>query len=125
MPRLSKDKRSIPHGCSKQAYLKPLLQRQPEKNQKTISLLWIRFQTPGFTNGLPRSGRPRVAIPTEDRQIRLLHLGNRLLTEVDNAYNAFGRRVNPKTVQNRRKCCSLKARRPIKGIELTCWHKTS
>lgn len=95
------------------------------RSQKTITLLWRRFQTTGYTDDQPCSGRPRVTTPREDRQIRLLHLRNRLLTAVDSAQNALGRRISSQTVRNSLKRCGLKARRRYKGTELTDRYKTS
>lgn len=45
--------------------------------QKTINLLSRRLQTTESTDDRPRSERPKVTTPKEDRQIRLLHLRNR------------------------------------------------
>lgn len=57
--------------------------------QKTINILWRRFQTTGSTDDQPRSGRPKVTTPKEDRQICLLHLQNRNLSAVDSANSAL------------------------------------
>ena len=42
--------------------------------QSTISRLWARYQQHQSTLDLPRSGRPRVTTPAQDRYIRLGHL---------------------------------------------------
>lgn len=57
--------------------------------QKTINLLWRRFQTTGSTDNQPRSRRPKVTNPKEDGQICLLHLQNRNLSAVGSAHSAL------------------------------------
>ena len=47
-------------------------------SQSTISRLWNRFRQSGSTADAPRSGRPRVTTPAQDRFIRLCHLRNRI-----------------------------------------------
>lgn len=125
MPRLSKENRERCVGMLQAGMSQNAVAATVGTSQKTISLLWRRFQTTGSTDDRPRSGRPRVTTPREDRQIRLLHLRNRFLTAVDSAQNALGRRISSQTVRNRLKRCGLKARRPYKGTELTDRHKTS
>ena len=49
-------------------------------SQSTISRLWNRFRQSGSTADAPRSGRPRVTTPAQDRFIRLRHLRNRFLS---------------------------------------------
>ena len=49
-------------------------------SQSTISGLWNRFRQSGSTADAPRSGRPRVTTPAQDRFIRLRHLRNRFLS---------------------------------------------
>ncbi|XP_052686921.1 uncharacterized protein LOC128166056 [Crassostrea angulata] len=128
MPRLSKENRERCVGMLQVDMSQNAVAATVGTSQKTISLLhvlWRRFQTTRSTDDRPRSGRPRVTTPTEDRQIRLLHMRNRFLTVVDSAQNALRRRISSQTVRNRLKRCGLKARRPYKRTELTDRHKTS
>lgn len=102
MPRLSKENRERCVGMLQADMSQNAVAATVRMSQKTISLLWRRFQTTGSTDDRPRSGRSRVTTPREDRQIRLLHLRNRFLTAVDSAQNALGRRISSQTVRNRR-----------------------
>jgi transposase len=91
-------------------------------SQSTISRLRRRLLTTGSVKDRPRSGRPRVTTPRQDREIRLLHLRNRFRTAVETAVHVRGRhnaRISEKTVRNRLKAAGLKARRPYKGLPLT------
>jgi len=79
---------------------------------KTINHLWQRFNQTGTTSDHPRSGRPRVTTPREDRRIRLLHFRNRFVPATVTARNLPGRRISAQTVCNRLKYTSLCSRRP-------------
>ena len=125
MPRLSKENRERCVGMLQAGMSQNFVAATVGTSQKTISLLWRRFQTTESTDDRLRIGRPRVITPREDRHIRLLHLRNRFLTVVYSAQNALGRRISSQTVRNRLKRYGLKAHRPYRGKELTDQHKTS
>lgn len=93
-------------------------------SQGTISRLWTRFQQTGSTADAPRSGRPRVTTPAQDRFIRLRHLRNRFLT-AQSTVNALpgNRRISRQTVRNRLHQAGLRAYRPVRGNVLTRRHR--
>ena len=87
----------------------------------TIERLVRRLRETGRVADRPRSGRPRVTSPRQDRAIRLAHLRNRHLTATETAVNTVGshnRRIHPKTVRNRLREFCLRARRPNVGLPL-------
>ena len=49
-------------------------------HKSTISRLYIRLRVTGTTADRPRTGRPKVTTPRQDRFIRLQHLRNRFRT---------------------------------------------
>ncbi|XP_046563761.1 uncharacterized protein LOC124272605 [Haliotis rubra] len=67
----------------------------------TVSRLVQRYRQTGQTTDRPRTGRPRVTTPREDRYLRTLHLRNRFLTVTSSAALALGRRVIRHTVTRR------------------------
>ena len=84
----------------------------------------MRFGMTGSTRDLPRSGRPRVTTPRQDRRIRLIHLRNRtqsasrtVATEPDLQH------IHPQTVRNRLRESGMRCRRPVQGIILTEGHR--
>ncbi|XP_048257532.1 uncharacterized protein LOC125383253 [Haliotis rufescens] len=70
-------------------------------SQTTISKLIIRYQQAGQTQDRPRSGRPRVTTPAEDRYIRQIHLRNRCVTATSAAATALGHAISRRTVLRR------------------------
>ena len=87
----------------------------------TIERLVRRLRETGRVADRPRSGRPRVTSQRQDRAIRLAHLRNRHLKATETAVNTVGshnRRIHPKTVRNRLREFSLRARRPNVGLPL-------
>ena len=59
----------------------------------TINKLFQRLRQTGSTKDRPRSGRPRVTTPCEDRQLRTRHLRNRFLTVTSSAMTGLNHRV--------------------------------
>ena len=84
-------------------------------SQSTISRLWNRFRQSGSTADAPRSGRPRVTTPAQDRFIRLRHLRNRSCEP--------NQRISRQTVRNRIHEAGLRAYRPYQGNVLTRRHR--
>ena len=71
---------------------------------RTIQHLVQRVRVTGRVIDRPRSGRPRVTTPHQDRFIRLAHLRNRHLTATETENNTIGshnRHIHPDTVRNR------------------------
>ena len=80
----------------------------------------------GTTDDQPRSGRPRVTTPRQDRQIRLRHLRNRFLPATVTARETPGihnPRVCDETIRRRLRERGLNARRPYEGTRLTVRHR--
>ena len=83
----------------------------------TIYMLQRRLCQTGTTSDRPRSGRPKVTTPREDRRIRLAHLRDRFLSAIPR------RPVSPRTVRRRLRQLGLRARRPHAGTILTRRHR--
>ena len=80
MPRLDPATRNIAIDRLEAEEPQNEVTRTLNVNQSTISRLWNRFQQTGSTNDRQRSGRPRIAVPGQDRYIRVFHLRNRTVT---------------------------------------------
>lgn len=92
----------------------------------TITRLVTRYRLHGNVNDLPRSGRPRVTTPRQDRRIRTLHLRNRFQSATDTAAITPGRtnnRISAQTVRNRLAERNIRCRRPYVGQVLTRRHR--
>ena len=93
-------------------------------SQSTISRLWNRFRQSGSTADAPRSGRPRVTTPAQDRFIRLRHLRSRFLSAQSTVQALPGnQRISRQTVRNRIHGAGLWAYRPYQGNVLTRRHR--
>ena len=91
-------------------------------SRQTIHSLWRRFQQGQGLEDLPRSGRPPVTTPNQDRYIRFQHARRRLTPATEIARNTVGthnRRISAQTVRRRQAAIRLFARRPYKGALLT------
>ncbi|XP_060065673.1 uncharacterized protein LOC132546003 [Ylistrum balloti] len=89
---------------------------------RTIQRLVQRVRVTERVIDRPRSGRPRVTTPHQDRFIRLSHLRNRHVTATETANNTIGshnRHIHPDTVRNRLRVNCLRARRPYVGLPQT------
>ena len=75
MPRLDPPTGNIVIGCLQVGQSQNEVGRTPNINQSTISRLWNIFQQTGSSNDRPRSGRPRIATPGQDRYIRSFSYG--------------------------------------------------
>ena len=82
------------------------------------------FAQSGSTTDAPRSGRPRVTTPAQDRFIRLRHLRNRFLSAQSTVQALPGnQRISRQTVRNRIHGAGLRAYRPYQGNVLTRRHR--
>jgi hypothetical protein len=91
-------------------------------NVFTIERLVRRLRDTGRVADRSRRGRSRVTTPRQDRAIRLAHLRNRHVPATETALSTVGnhnRHIHPKTVRNRLREFSLRARRPYIGLPLT------
>ena len=85
-----------------------------------------RFVQIGSTEDLPRSGRPRVTTPAQDRYILNQHLRNRPFTATATASVTPGThnpRISAQTIYNRLAENNLRACRPYVGTVLTDLHR--
>lgn len=90
----------------------------------TICRLWRRFTTTGSVSDAPRSGRPRVTTPREDRYITRTHRLNRFQPATETASSLpNGRQVTSQTIRNRLRSVGVRSRRPFKGPTLTPDHR--
>ena len=99
---------------------------QVGSSMQAVRSLRRRFVQTGSTEDLPRSGRPRVTTPAQDRYILNQHLRNRFLTATATASVTPGThypRISAQTVRNRLAENNLRARRPLVGTVLTDRHR--
>ena len=102
MPRLNAADRNIAIGRLEAGESQSAVARHYNVHQGTISRLWARYTTSHTTQDRPRSGRPRVTTPAQDRYIRVFHLRHRQATATDTAGNVPGlRRVSDQLIHNR------------------------
>ena len=88
-------------------------------SQSTINRLWNRFRQSGSTADAPRSGRPRVKTPAQDRFIRLRFLSAQSTVQA----LPGNQRISRQTVRNRFHGAGLRAYRPYQGNVLTRRHR--
>ena len=88
-------------------------------SKKTIGRLLSRYRQTGRTADLPRSGRPRVTTPNEDRHLRVLHLRNRFLTVTSSAAHGLNHPISIWTVIRRLRLHGIRPYRPFRGMTLT------
>ena len=94
----------------------------------TIFRLMIRLRQTGRTNDRPRNGRPRVASQRQNRQLRLIHLRNRMITAEDTVRRTPGLanvRISGQTVRRRLRESGLRARCPVVGPIFKQRHRTA
>ena len=77
MARMTEVNRDIAIGRLQAGQATTAVARHFAVHRSTISRLWVRFGATGSVRDLPRSRRPRVTTPGQDRRIRLNHLRNR------------------------------------------------
>ena len=93
---------------------------------QAVRSLRRRFVQTRSTEDFPRSGRPRVTMPEQDRYILNQHLRNRFLTATAAASVTPGThnpRISAQTVRNRLAENNLCARRPYVGTVLMDRHR--
>ena len=113
-------------GCWRQRLQRKMLLRKLETSVQAVRSLRRWFVQTGSTEDLPRSGRPRVTTPAQDRYILNQHLRNRFLTATATASVTPGThnpRISAQTVRNRLAENNLRARRPYVRTVLTGRHR--
>ena len=124
MPRLNEDQCNNAIGRLKAGETQTHVSRVLNVSQNNISRLWDRYQQQGSTHDRPRSGRPRVTTPAQDRHIRLRHLRDRFTTATSTAAAIPGqRRISHQIVRNRLLEAGIRTRRPVKAVVLTRRHR--
>ena len=126
MPRLSQNQRMQAVGMV-EGGLRPVeVARRFGVTAAVIYRLLNRYRITGSTADRPRSGRPRVTTPAQDRYIRTSHLRDRFLPATRTAAITPGRtnnRISAQTVRNRLSEYGLRCRRPYHGPMLRRRHR--
>ena len=118
MPRLRDDERNRAIGMLQANTPVNQVARIFGCNRKTITRLRQRYVHTNSVADGPRTGRPRVTTPEQDRYIRLQHLRDRYQTAVQTAAETRGvnqDRVSPSTVRRRLHENELRSRVPFVG----------
>ena len=123
MPRLTEAERNRAIGMANMGASQRQIARTFNCSQAAISNLLSRYQQTGQAQDRPRSGRPRVTTPAEDRYIRTIHLRNRFVTATSTAATALGHPVSRRTVIRRLRMAGIRAFRPFRGMALTLLHR--
>lgn len=123
MPRLSPELRERALGMLQANMNVTAVARAVGCKRVAIYRLRQRFQQTGSSKDRPRSGRPKVTSPADDRFIRLRHLRNRFLPATSSTHVVQGRRVSARTIRRRLRSADLRCRRPYKGLILTQRHR--
>uniref|UniRef100_A0A4W5MPX7 Tc1-like transposase DDE domain-containing protein n=1 Tax=Hucho hucho TaxID=62062 RepID=A0A4W5MPX7_9TELE len=95
-------------------------------NVHTVRRLRQRCRETGWTADRPRSGRPRVTTPAQDRYIQASHLWDRYRMATTTARVTPGTHnpsISAQTVRNRLRDAGLKACRPVVRQVLTRHHR--
>jgi transposase len=114
MPRLTEVQMGQATALLMQGQRQQKVALQCGVNVFTIERLVRRLRDTGRVADRLRWGRSRVTTPRQDRTIHLAHLRNRHVTATETALTTVGnhnRYIHPKTVRNRLREFSLRARR--------------
>lgn len=126
MPRLSTENRSRALGMLDAGRSMRNVARFFNVSLSTIVRLRRRFVATGSVRDMPRSGRPEVLTPADNRFVHLSSLRNRFrpATSIANELNRMNNtNVTPQTVRNRLRSQGMNARRPSIQIPLTPQHR--
>ena len=114
MSRLNEDQRNNAIGRLQAGETQIHVSRVLNVSQSNISRLWDRYQQQGSTHDRPRSGRPRVTTPAQDRHFRLRHFRDRFTTATSTAAAIPGqRRISDQTIRNHLREAGIRARCPL------------
>ena len=95
-------------------------------NVRIVRCIRQRYRETGRTADRPRSGRPRVTTPAQDRYIRSSHLQDRCRMATTTARVTPGSHnpsISAQTVRNRLREAGLRACRPVVRQVLTSHHR--
>ena len=126
MPRLNMDQRNQAIGMLTAGMSVRHVARNMNCHWSTIIDLRNRYRQQGNVSDRPRSGRPRVTTPNQDRYIQLTHARDRFLPATATARQTVGnhnRPINEHTVRRRLHAYGMRSRRPYVGNILTRRHK--
>ena len=104
MARLRQNRRQAAVGMLLGGQTQSDVARHFKVHKTTVSRLYTRLMLTGTTNDRPRSGRPRVTTPRQDRFIRLSQLRDQFRTATettDQMPGLYNNRISDRTVQNR------------------------
>ncbi|XP_060065781.1 uncharacterized protein LOC132546103 [Ylistrum balloti] len=121
MPRLANDERNRAVQLLLGGNTQNAVARVLNVHKSTVSLLYARLRTTGTTADLPRTGRPKVTTPRQDRFMRLQHLRNRFRTAQKIANETPGThhpRISHDTVLRRLRSYGIKPQRVAVGLPL-------
>ena len=126
MPRLSAENRERAIGRLQAGESTEHVARALGVHVSTIYRLWNRFQATASTADGPRTGRPRVTTPAQDRLIARQHRRDPWLPAAETARNTIGTtggRLSNRTVRRRLRDAHLRCRRPCRRTILTPQHR--
>lgn len=127
-PGLSLDNRNIALGLLEAGTRVADVARRFGVHERTIFRLQARFRQTGNVKDRPRSGRPRITTPREDRYVVTSSRRHRFMPArklVNQLRAATGTRISVYTARNRLRAARLRARRPYVGIPLTARHRAA
>ncbi|XP_048252581.1 uncharacterized protein LOC125380872 [Haliotis rufescens] len=119
MPRLTAEQREGAIGMLQMGGTQEHVARIMGCFKCTIARLVTRHRQTGSTADRPRSGRPKVTTPQEDRYLRVLLPMSTFLTVTSSSANSLGHPVSWRTVARRLRLYGLRAYRPFKGMTPT------
>ena len=125
MPRLSRQQREQAIGRLHAGQAARVIANDFNCSTRTIERLRQRYNATNSTNDRPRSGRPQVTTPRQNRYILRRHLNDRFATASETARHTVGthqRPVSDDTVRRRLRSNNLRCRRPYRGPVLTQRH---
>lgn len=122
MPRLQRDQRAQAFGMLQAGLTTRHVAAVFGVSHQTIAEIRRRHAELGTFQDRPRSGRPRVTTPAQDRHILLSHIRDRFLPASRTAaitVGTHGRPISHDTVGRRLRERQLRCRRPARGPILT------
>ena len=126
MPRLSRQQREQAIGRLHAGQAARVIANDFNCSIRTIERLRQRYNATNSTNDRPRSGRPQVTTPRQNRYILRQHLNDRFARASETARHTVGthqRPVSDDTVRRRLRSNNLRCLRPYRGPVLTQRHR--